>query len=326
MDDAAPARPDDAGLDRAVARGPPVRLELAGLSRPGPGTSIRIAGRCCSCSARGARSAARASRGRSSTRRATLYFCIAYLVFALVMTMAGKFPDFGALFPHWLYRHLQSERQDQSRALPLPAFRRDRDHGDPVRAEGLAGRWNGRSSIPLIVCGQQSLAVFCVGVFLSFVGHFELMMSSGSLFAQIFVSVTGIAIMTMVAYYISWSKRQDKPPPKPAAAPSQPDASGRDVASAPRTEPCSLLGIRGLPRGSISPPCDENPPHSLDQATTRPAIPGLRFPCSAKAAPWGSLQRTIQLPSGKSNRTFEDLAAAVLHPLQAASSISPTLK
>jgi hypothetical protein len=29
--------------------------------------------------------------------------------------------------------------------------------------------------------------------------------------------VTGIAIMTVVAYYISWSKRQDKPQ-KPAAA------------------------------------------------------------------------------------------------------------
>jgi len=27
--------------------------------------------------------------------------------------------------------------------------------------------------------------------------------------------VTGIAIMTVVAYYISWSKRQDKPLPKP---------------------------------------------------------------------------------------------------------------
>ena len=80
---------------------------------------------------------------------------------------------------------------------------------------------------PLIVCGQQSLAVFCVGVFLSFVGHFELMMSSGSLFAQIFVSVTGIAIMTVVAYYISWSKRQDKPP-KPAAAAPKP------VAAAPK--------------------------------------------------------------------------------------------
>src|SRR5882724_9476647 len=32
----------------------------------------------------------------------TLYFCIAYLILGLVMTMAGKFPDFGAMFPHWL--------------------------------------------------------------------------------------------------------------------------------------------------------------------------------------------------------------------------------
>ena len=74
---------------------------------------------------------------------------------------------------------------------------------------------------PVVVCGQQSLAVFCVGVFLSFVGHFELMMSSGSLFAQIFVSVTGIAIMTIVAYYISWSKRQDKPLPKRGRRPKR---------------------------------------------------------------------------------------------------------
>jgi RsiW-degrading membrane proteinase PrsW (M82 family) len=60
--------------------------------------------------------------------------------------------------------------------------------------------------------------VFCVGVFLSFVGHFTLMLSSGSLLAQIVVSLIGIVIMTIVAYYISWSKRQDKPLPKPVAA------------------------------------------------------------------------------------------------------------
>jgi len=34
---------------------------------------------------------------------------------------------------------IQSQRQDQPRALPLPAFRGDRDPGDPLRAEGLAG-------------------------------------------------------------------------------------------------------------------------------------------------------------------------------------------
>jgi hypothetical protein len=47
-----------------------------------------------------------------------------------------------------------------------------------------------------------------------------LMLSSGSIAAQIFVSVSGIAIMTLVAYYISWSKKQDKPLPKPPAAPT----------------------------------------------------------------------------------------------------------
>ena len=34
---------------------------------------------------------------------------------------------------------LQPERQDQSRALPLPAFRGDRDHDHQVCAQGLAG-------------------------------------------------------------------------------------------------------------------------------------------------------------------------------------------
>ncbi len=59
---------DDAGLDRAVAGGPAVRLEFARPTLPGHGTSTRTAGRCCLCSARGAHSAAPESRCRSSTR------------------------------------------------------------------------------------------------------------------------------------------------------------------------------------------------------------------------------------------------------------------
>jgi hypothetical protein len=151
---------------------------------------------------------------------ATLYFCIAYLIFALVMTMAGKFPSFGALFPHWLYdtfnpndkTNLAPYRFVHFAIIVIMVIR-----FVPQNWPGL--EW--RVFDPVIVCGQQSLAVFCVGVFLSFVGHFELMLSSGSLFAQIFVSVTGIAIMTIVAYYISWSKRQDKPP-KPAITAAKP--------------------------------------------------------------------------------------------------------
>jgi hypothetical protein len=147
----------------------------------------------------------------------TLYFCLAYLLFALVMTMAGKFPDFAALFPHWLYDTFNPN--DKTNLAPYRFL-----HFVVIVIlviRFVPKDWSGlewRIFDPVIVCGQQSLAVFCVGVFLSFVGHFELMMSSGSVFAQVFVSVTGIAIMTIVAYYISWSKRQDKPLPKPAAA------------------------------------------------------------------------------------------------------------
>ena len=149
--------------------------------------------------------------------RATLYFCIAYLILGLVMTMAGKFPDFGSMFPQWLYSAFNPN--DKTNLAPYRFI-----HFAVIVIlviRFVPKEWPGlewKVFDPLIVCGQQSLAVFCVGVFLSFVGHFELMMSSGSLFAQIFVSVTGIAIMTIVAYYISWSKRQDKPAAKAAAA------------------------------------------------------------------------------------------------------------
>ncbi len=147
----------------------------------------------------------------------TLYFCIAYLILGLVMTMAGKFPAFGEMFPNWLYSAFNPN--DKTNLAPYRFLHFVVIVIMVIRfipKDWPALEW--RVFDPLIVCGQQSLAVFCVGVFLSFVGHFELMMSSGSLLAQIFVSVTGIAIMTIVAYYISWSKRQDKPLPKPAAA------------------------------------------------------------------------------------------------------------
>ena len=153
--------------------------------------------------------------------RYTLWFCIAYLVFALIMTMAGRFPEFGAMFPDWLYSTFNPN--DKTNLAPYRFL-----HFVVITVlvirfvpkDWSALEW--KVFDPLIVCGQQSLAVFCVGVFLSFVGHFELSMSSGSLFAQIFVSISGIAIMTIVAYYISWSKRQDKPIKPPAPKPAAP--------------------------------------------------------------------------------------------------------
>lgn len=146
-----------------------------------------------------------------------LYVGFGYLAFALVMTMAGRFPQFGDMFPRWLFDAFNPN--DKTNLAPyrvlhfvIIAF---------LVTRFVPKEWSGlewRIFRPLVKCGQQSLAVFCVGVFLSFVGHFLLTMSSGSFAAQLFISVCGLTVLTLVAYYISWSKKQDKPLPKPQAA------------------------------------------------------------------------------------------------------------
>ena len=62
---------------------------------------------------------------------------------------------------------------------------------------------------PIIKCGEEWLAVFCAGVFLSFAAHLILITGPYSLTRQVAVSIAGIAAMTAVAYYVSWSKQQD---------------------------------------------------------------------------------------------------------------------
>jgi len=146
-----------------------------------------------------------------------LWLAALYLVFALLMTLAGRFPAVGALFPAWLVEtfnpndktNLASYRFLHFMALAFLVTRF-------IRKDWAGLKWIGFD--PLIKSGQQSLQVFCVGIFLSFAAHFVLMMSAGTIWSQIGVSVAGLAIMTAVAYYGSWSKRQDKPllPPQPA--------------------------------------------------------------------------------------------------------------
>ncbi|MFX5972597.1 OpgC domain-containing protein, partial [Acinetobacter baumannii] len=59
-------------------------------------------------------------------------------------------------------------------------------------------------SQPVILCGQRSLDVFCVGVFLAFVAHFLLEIVSNTIAFQVVVSVLGIATMVALARYKIW--------------------------------------------------------------------------------------------------------------------------
>ena len=139
-----------------------------------------------------------------------LHVAIGYLVFALVMTMAGRFPEFGRMLPAWLF-----DAFNPNDRMNLAPYRILHLVAAAIVVTRFVGKdWPGLEwSVfkPIITCGEQSLAVFCLGVFLSFAGHFALILSSGSLFAQMFVSAAGILIMTLLAYCLSWSKQQDVP-------------------------------------------------------------------------------------------------------------------
>jgi hypothetical protein len=59
---------------------------------------------------------------------------------------------------------------------------------------------------PAILCGQHSLEIFCLGVFLAFAAHFAKVEISPGIPMQILVSVLGILIMVAVAWLLSWYK------------------------------------------------------------------------------------------------------------------------
>src|SRR6188768_363531 len=88
----------------------------------------------------------------------TLYFCIAYMLLALVMTMAGRFPDFGNMFPHWVYSMFNPN--DKTNLAPYRFL-----HFVVIVIlviRFVPKEWPGlewKIFDPLIVCGQQSLAV-----------------------------------------------------------------------------------------------------------------------------------------------------------------------
>jgi hypothetical protein len=140
---------------------------------------------------------------------------LVYLLFALLITMAGKFPQLGELIPtSVLDLFLPNDKENLApyRVLHFLAMAFLFTLVVPRNWRGF--QWPILQ--PVVKSGEEWLAVFCAGVFLSFAGHFVLITGPNSLAMHILVSIAGCSIMAAVAYYVSWSKRQDY---KPALSP-----------------------------------------------------------------------------------------------------------
>jgi hypothetical protein len=136
---------------------------------------------------------------------------MAYLVFSLLIMVGAEVPAIGALLPDVLVNSfipIDRENLGPSRILHLLCVALLFSYFVPADWKGFHSRF----LLPIIKCGDEWLACFCVGIFLALAGHMVLITSQNTVLLQVLVSVTALALMTAVAYYISWSREQDRLP------------------------------------------------------------------------------------------------------------------
>jgi hypothetical protein len=151
---------------------------------------------------------------------------VAYLVFAFGIAMTWYFPWLGVFVPKFVgdaIYPIDKTNLDVLRILHFLALAVITVYFVPDTWPGLRSRvfW------PAIVCGQHSLETFCLGVFLSFAGHFVFTEVSNRVIVQVLVSLTGIAIMVGTAALLSWYKRVERQGPRPPSI--KPGYAGGDV-------------------------------------------------------------------------------------------------
>ena len=139
----------------------------------------------------------------------TQWIAIAYLLAAFTVTMTWYFPQLGFLMPprleQWIYP-ISKVDLDVLRFAHFLALAVITVRLVPNGWPGLKSPW----LRPLILCGQHSLEIFCLGVFLAFVGYFVLTELSAGLGLHFLAAFFGILVMTAVAWLNSWYKRSDR--------------------------------------------------------------------------------------------------------------------
>jgi len=168
--------------------------------------------------------AKRMSRILSS--RITLWISFAYLFAAFCVTLTWYLPQLNHLMPkrleQWMYPISKTDL-DVLRFAHFLALAAITVRFLPRDWPGLKSPW----LRPLILCGQHSLEIFCLGVFLAFAGHFVLAEISGGAGLHFVISISGILIMSGMAWIISWYKHSaDKSASRKKGAVGNADMAG----------------------------------------------------------------------------------------------------
>jgi hypothetical protein len=138
--------------------------------------------------------------------RITLAICIAYLLAAFFVTLTWYVPRLHPLMPRiieqWMYP-INKTDLDVLRFAHFLALA-------AITVRFLHKDWPGLKSPwlrPVIRCGQHSLEIFCLGIFLAFAGYFVLAEVAGGALMHLLVSMIGIIVMSAAAWLFSWYKK-----------------------------------------------------------------------------------------------------------------------
>jgi hypothetical protein len=160
--------------------------------------------------------------------RIVLAIAIAYLVFAFAITLTWYYESLARFVPGWLSDWMYPIDKTNLDVLRFAHFLALA----AVTVRFVPAHWPGLKSPllrPAIVCGQHSLEIFCLGVFLAFAGQFVISEYSGGPLIQIAISLTGIVIMIATATLISWYKEIEGRSPAARVKPPDADLAGGDA-------------------------------------------------------------------------------------------------
>ncbi|MEH2611833.1 OpgC domain-containing protein [Bradyrhizobium sp. AZCC 1693] len=154
----------------------------------------------------------------SVTSRTALVAAVLYLVFSLIIALSWSIKPLEALVPQ---------------ALLTLLYPMDKSNLDPLRLLHFLALvvlvvwfvprdWRGLTTAVMrgaILCGQNSLPIYCLGVLLTLASHLALLNISEGLMMQIALSVGGVLVMIVVATLRNLIKIKPRQHAKPADLP-----------------------------------------------------------------------------------------------------------
>ena len=157
--------------------------------------------------------------------RPVVWGAIVYLIFAFAITLTWYVPHMANYVPRWLSSWMYPIDKTNLDVLRFAHF---------VALAILTVRYIPRDwpfltsplMRPAILCGQHSLEIFCLGVFLAFAAHFAMVEVSDGLGMQVVVSLLGIVAMVTIAALISWYKNVETRKQGPRKPPNADLAGG----------------------------------------------------------------------------------------------------